>query len=44
MDRDLTFGSERSHLLHGKLGHGVGEDEPVPRLVEALAGHQVIGR
>jgi len=28
---------------HERLGHGHQENEPVPRLVEALVGHKVIG-
>ena len=35
----FTFGDGR----HGKLGHGGTQNEPVPRLVESLAGNKVIG-
>ena len=35
----FTFG----HGGHGKLGHGGIENEPVPRLVEALVGKTVVG-
>ena len=35
----FTFGKGE----HGVLGHGGQENEPVPRLVEALAGKKVVG-
>ena len=41
----FTFGKAYFHaaISYGMLGHGVQEDERLPRLVEALGGKKVIG-